>query len=550
MKSLKILTASTALAFGLTTGTPVLADPSSMFILDASGSMWGRLDDGRPKISVAREVLSSVTSKLPVSVNAGLIAYGHRRKGDCSDIELVHPISAAGGAAIGGKLNSLSPRGKTPITEALRLAAEKLTGQEDDRTIVLVSDGIETCEGDPCALAEALQKSDAGLKIHVVGYGVDADAQKQLQCVAEKGGGAYFPANDTSGLVEALSQVTESIATQETIVVEAPEVTEAADTIQLQIAGPGTIQLKLADWVKMPKYWKITNPETADEIAKVTEDSVSAMPGAYQLVWRHLEHGAQEVTLPEVVSVSSGQTTEVAIDTGLQLVPPTGEDKPYYWQLLTNDSDLENSFRKREPAAWYWVWDAVPVPPGDYTLIVRQSEHDHAEVNLGRISLDKGKLTQIALDQGLNLSWNADWDQIYYLKVTDAAGNETKFDGQGPIFLAPGTYDLALRLTEHNHSEADFGTITVSEKGFVDAKLTSGIKFDTQIPGEIKVTAKNLDTGKEASISWSGSSSNRWPPMPLGAGRYQIDMQIKGSAPMTIVPEVSIKPGQFITAKM
>jgi Ca-activated chloride channel homolog len=550
MKHLRVLTATTALAFGLTFSGVSQAEPTSMFILDASGSMWGRLDDGQAKISVAREVMGDLTARLPSSVNAGLIAYGHRRKGDCTDIELVHPVSAGGGSAISARLSSLVPRGKTPITEALRLAANSLTGKEDDRTIVLVSDGIETCSEDPCALAEALHNSDAGLKIHVVGYGVDATAQKQLQCVAEKGGGAYFRADDTTGLSSALTQVTESITSQETIVVETPVVAEAADTIQLQIAGPGTIKLKLADWVQLPKYWKITNPETAEEVAKVSEESIAAMPGAYQLVWRHLEHGAHEVTLPEVVEITSGETTEVSIDTGLQLVPPQREKRPYYWQLLTNDGDLEKGYRKREPAAWYSVWEAVPVPAGEYTLIVRQSEHDHSEVNLGKVSLEKGMLTQIPLDQGLNLAWNDAWDRIYYLKVTDQAGKETKFDGRGPVFLAPGSYKLALRLTEHNHSEADFGTITVPKKGFVDAKLTSGIKFDTQIPGEIKITATNLDTGTQSSISWSGSSSNRWPPMPLGPGRYKFDMKIKGSTSMTIIPEVSINPGQFITAKM
>ncbi|MBO6508637.1 MAG: VWA domain-containing protein [Roseibium sp.] len=550
MRHLKALSATTALTLGLAFSPASLAEPTSMFILDASGSMWGRLDDGQSKISVARDVMGKLTAELPSSVNAGLIAYGHRRKGDCSDIEVVHPISAAGGAAISKRLDALVPRGKTPITEALRQAANALTGKEDDRSIVLVSDGIETCSGDPCALAEALHKSDAGLRIHVVGYGVDATAQEQLQCVAEKGGGVYFKANDTSGLTDALTRVTESLAAPETLMVEAPVVEETTETIHLQIAGPGTIKLKLADWVQMPNYWKITNPETAEEVAKVTDDSVAAMPGAYQLVWRHLEHGAQEVTLPEVVEVAPGETTEVSIDTGLRLVPPQGEKRPYYWQLLTNVEDLKNDYRKREPAAWYRVWDAVPVPPGDYTLIMRQSEHDHSEVNLGKITLQKGKLTQVPLDQGLNLAWNDDWGRIYYLKVTDEAGKETKFDGRGPVFLAPGSYKLSLRLTEHNHSEADFGTIVVPEEGFVDARLTSGIKFDTKITGEIKVTATNLDTGSESSISWSGSSSNPWPPMPLGPGRYKFDMKLKGSAPMTIIPEFTIKPGQFITAKM
>ncbi len=549
-KSTFLSAAATALACGLASPSPLQAAPASMFILDASGSMWGRLADGKPKIAVARDVMGKLTSELPSSVSAGLIAYGHRKKGDCSDIEVVQSLSANGGVSIGQRLEQLVPKGKTPISDALTLAAQTLTGLEDDRTIVLVSDGLETCSGDPCAVAEALHKSDANLKIHVVGYGVDKTAQKQLQCVAMKGGGAYFKANDTSGLTDALTQVTQSISTQKEIVVEAPVVEETAPATEIQILGPGTIKLKLADWVKMPKYWKITDPETGEETAKVKTDSVPAMPGDYQLVWRHLEHGATEVNLPEIISVSSGKVTEVSIDTGLQLMPPEGMKRPYYWQLLTSDAELEKQFRKRDAAANYKVWDAVPVPEGKYTLILRQSEHDHVEVNLGKVEIEKGKLSRLPLDQGLNLQWHDAWKDIYYLKVTDEAGVERKFDGRGPVILAPGKYKLALRLTKHLHSEADFGEITVPEQGFVDAKLTSGIKFDTAIKGEIKLTMTELDSGAVTTVGWSGSSSYPWPPIPLAPGRYKFDMKLKGSQPMTIVPELKIEPGQFITAKM
>ena len=121
------------------------------------------------------------------------------------------------------------------------------------------------------------------------------------------------------------------------------------------------------------------------------------------------------------------------------------------------------------------------------------------------------------LDQGLNLQWNDDWENIYYLLMTDEAGREHKFRKRGPVILAPGRYKIALRLTEHNHSEAEFGEIVVGETGFVDAQLTSGIKFNTKIEGEIAIFAVNLESGEEAKIHWSRSSSNPWPAMPLGA---------------------------------
>jgi Ca-activated chloride channel family protein len=530
------------------------AEATSIFILDASGSMWGRLPDRKAKIIAAREVMADLVGKLPHSVSAGLIAYGHRKKGDCGDIEIVQKVQSGGGAAIAAQLDRLVPRGKTPISDALKLAGEKLTGIEDPTTIVLISDGIETCNGDPCAVAEALTKASSKLNIHVVGYAVDAKARAQLQCVAEKGRGRYFTADDTGGLSEALKRVTESIKTAtplraeepkvEAPKVEAPNAAAVSEQVTINIAGLGTIRLKLGSWTQMPKYWKVLNPETGEVIAETKEAEIAVMPGQYQIAWRHLEHGAKEVVLPQVVDVRSGETAEAFITTGVQLVPPQGLERPYYWQLLPDAADTNKAFREREPAAWYWVWDAVPVPAGRYTLVMRQTEHGHQEVDLGQIDLAEGKLTQMPLDQGINLQWPEDWGDIEYLKLTDKAGHEMKMEYRGPVILAPGKYKLAVRLTEHGHTEAPFGEVTVPEKGFVDTKLTSGITFDTKIKGEFTVYAVNLDTDEEAVMR------NRWGPMPLGAGRYWFDLKLGNGEREMIVPEMTIEPGQFITAKM
>ncbi len=546
MKKFSIYLSLIGLLTGLFTG-PAFAEKSSLFILDASGSMWGQLPDRQSKIKAAKSVLSDVVGKLPTSLSAGLIAYGHRRKGDCADIEMVQKLEVGGSQKIAETLTRLTPRGKTPLSDSLKMAGVALTGVEDSSTIVLVSDGIETCKGDPCAVAEALAKSHANLKIHVVGYAVDGVAAKQLQCIAEKGRGAYFTADNTDGLSRALTEVTESIRSDKPVEVAPPvePVVEKAETTTLKIMGPGTIRLKLAAWAKQPKYWKILDPETGEVIAKTSKPEMAVMPGSYQIAWRHLEHGAHEVVIPQVIDVKSGKISEALINTGIQLVAPKGMKRPYYWQLLPHESDLKKSFRSRAPAAWYSVYDAVPVPAGDYTLVYRQGEHGWSEVNLGKISLKDGELLKLPLDQGINLTWRKEWgDRIYYLQLTDQNGNKLRMRKPGLTILPEGTYKIALRLKEHGWRSAPFGEVTVPSEGFVDPKLTSGITFETQIKGEFTVYAVNLDTSEETSMT------RKWGPMPLGAGRYRFDLHMKGAKRQTIVPEVAIKEGQFIKAEM
>lgn len=550
MKPVSIRSLSLGLALASSLVLQAGAEPTSMFILDASGSMWGRLPDNQMKIVAARETMGRLVGALPDSVSAGLIAYGHRRKGDCGDIELVQEARAGGGSKIAAIIGSLQPRGKTPISDALKLAGEKLAGNEDRSTIVLVSDGIETCQGNPCAVAAALAASQASLTVHVIGYAVDQATRAQLQCIAEKGRGRYFTADNVSGLKSALTTVTDSIRNSEPVPVEpvsvkAPAAADTGTAVTIEIAGPGTIRLDMADWARLPKYWKVLNPETGEEIAKTDGREISVMAGDYQIAWRHLEHGAQEVNLPQIVTVEPGRVTEAPIRTGLQLVPPAGTEPPYYWQLLPEGAKIRKSFRGRDAAAWYSVWDAVPVPAGAYTLLIRQSEHDHSEANLGRVVLEQGQLLQLPLDQGVNVAWNSAWgDEVYNITFTDAAGQQVKTDTSGPLFLAPGTYQVSLRLTQQNHRDAPFGTVKVGETGFADAMLTSGIAFDTGIEGEFRLTATELDSGETAVMN------NSWGPMPLGAGRYRFDLRMKGSKAQTIIPELEIRPGQFITAKM
>lgn len=174
-----------------------------IIILDASGSMWAQID-GKPKLEIARESLRTVLQSVPADDEIGFMAYGHREKGSCDDIQLIVPPQAGSASAISAAADSLKFLGKTPLTAAVKQAAEALKYTEDKATVVLITDGLETCGGDPCALGKELEASGVDFTADVVGFGLTADEGKQIACLADNTGGKYIQASDEKALQEAL----------------------------------------------------------------------------------------------------------------------------------------------------------------------------------------------------------------------------------------------------------------------------------------------------------------------------------------------------------
>ncbi len=141
----------------------------------------------------------------------GLMAYGHRRKGDCNDIELLSRPGKPSPDAFQKMVDSLQPKGMTPITASVRQAAEALKYTENKATIVLVSDGEETCKADPCALGRELEAAGIDFTVHVVGFDLpEGKARAQLQCLAKSTGGRYVEARDAAALNKALGQIAQA----------------------------------------------------------------------------------------------------------------------------------------------------------------------------------------------------------------------------------------------------------------------------------------------------------------------------------------------------
>ncbi|WP_395376415.1 VWA domain-containing protein [Marinicella sp. W31] len=192
---------------GLVLALVVSAEDKAIVVLDASGSMWGQID-GQPKITLAKDVFTDLIEDWDQSVALGVTVYGHRSKGDCNDIESVYPVSALDGPRLQQIIQGISPKGKTPLARAVKQAAEELKFTEDKATVILISDGKESCDADPCAMAGELEKLGVDFTAHVIGFDVDAETQAELRCMAETTGGHYYDADGAAELGEALKQVT------------------------------------------------------------------------------------------------------------------------------------------------------------------------------------------------------------------------------------------------------------------------------------------------------------------------------------------------------
>ena len=185
--------------------SPALAEaPRSIIVMDGSGSMWGQID-GRAKLEIARETVATVLGGIPVDQELGLMAYGHREKGNCSDIELIVSPAPGTGAEIAAQVAKMRFLGKTPLSESVRQAAEALRYGETAATVVLVTDGLETCDADPCALARELEATGLNFTAHVIGFGLSGAEGAQVACLATETGGQYLQASDARGLADALA---------------------------------------------------------------------------------------------------------------------------------------------------------------------------------------------------------------------------------------------------------------------------------------------------------------------------------------------------------
>jgi hypothetical protein len=215
-------------------------------ILDASGSMLQRIDGVR-RIELAKTALERLVGGIvPASTPFALRVFGHREAGSCrTDLEIpLAPLAAATATSRIGGIQALN-LAKTPIGASLALVPQDLAGVRGPIVVVLVTDGEETCEGDPAATIRTLRESGMDVRVNIVGFAIDEQQLREtFQEWSRLGNGRYVEANDGAELAVAMGsalalpfEVLDGNEVVATGIVDGPELRLAPGTYQVRLLG-------------------------------------------------------------------------------------------------------------------------------------------------------------------------------------------------------------------------------------------------------------------------------------------------------------------------
>lgn len=218
--SLYLLFCLQLLVFSASYGQKAAPPPQTtriLFILDASGSMFD-LMEGRTRMQVAKEILTELVDSLRSQQNLELAlrVYGHqfdKKYNNCNDTKLEVGFSKENHDAIIKKIKVIDPKGTTLIANSLLFAADDFPEDKNSRNVILlITDGIEACGGDPCAISLALQKKRIFLKPFIIGLGANASFEREFSCM-----GQYFDASDINTFKKVLKKIMEQTLSETTV---------------------------------------------------------------------------------------------------------------------------------------------------------------------------------------------------------------------------------------------------------------------------------------------------------------------------------------------
>ncbi len=426
--------------------------PNTILVLDGSGSMWGQID-GVAKITIAQDVVTDLLQTLPADERLGLMAYGHRERGNCTDIETLVDPAEGTREAIAAAVAGIKPLGKTPMTDSVIAAAEALRYTEDSATVILISDGVETCNPDPCAAARLLEEAGIDFTAHVIGFDVsgDAEALTQMQCIADETGGQFLSASNATELGAALNTV---VAEPEPVIVTGtfratlgdangplltdPVIWDLAGVLDGAQGNPVTAELTEGAYT-------VTAYRVVDEMTLEATFTVAG-PSAVQVVIPFPEpEPTASLTAPD--SVPGGSTFPVGWvgpDENLDTIRISPPGKRYFDFGYTDEGNPVQIIAPIEPGTYelsYWLRDSKQIATRAITV---------TEIPLG---LDAPDAVPVASD--FEVMWtgpDAKFDNIQ-IGTDDGRYSDFQYTERGnPVTLTaptePGTYVLRYKFLD------------------------------------------------------------------------------------------------------
>ncbi|GGA47983.1 hypothetical protein GCM10007416_21440 [Kroppenstedtia guangzhouensis] len=190
---------------------PKTMEHNVLILMDASGSMAERVD-GESKMNLAKKAVKDFASRLPKGTRVSLRVYGHKgsnsakdKKQSCESTEEVYPLGEYNPAEFEKSLNRFQPVGWTPLAASMEQAKDDLSshvGENVSNVVYVVSDGVETCGGDPVKAAQELSQSNIQAVVNIIGFDVDNAGDRALEAVAKAGDGEYISVHSREGLIK------------------------------------------------------------------------------------------------------------------------------------------------------------------------------------------------------------------------------------------------------------------------------------------------------------------------------------------------------------
>jgi Ca-activated chloride channel family protein len=508
--------------------------------------MWGRID-GTPKITVAKEVMSGLVADLPADSKTGLLAYGHRRKGDCADIESLVGLGPLDRETMIDRIQGLNPKGKTPITAAVKQAVDELRQIEASASVVLVSDGLESCGGDPCEAVRAARESGVDFRLHVVGFDLGDADPAQLQCMAEAGGGEYYTAANAEELTGALEA---AVAVKPGLVLEVTSNGERTPAwVYVHESGDDTVLMreKLGD---SPKG-HYRNP------LRIPLD-----PGTYDIRVAPTELDTDpEKTLTGLEIPDEGEM-ERSIDFSdgqLKLdVTANGEWERARIDIYRAGTEervvYENTYRKPEP---------FRLPPGDYDVRVTPKRLEAPAQWVRGVSVGAGEEVAESVDFSsgslkLDITANEERERaridIYHAGTEERVVYKNTYRKPKPFRLPPGDYDVRVTPKRLEAPVQWVRGVNLSAGEVVTKKVdfsVGAIKLDVTANGERERARVDIyQAGTEERVVYE-NTYRKPKPFRLPPGDYDVRVTPKRlEAPAQWVRGINLSAGEVVTKKV
>jgi len=481
----------------------------TIIILDASGSMWGEID-GEHKIDIARDVLSGTIKDWAASAELGLMAYGHNRKGDCTDIETLIEIGSVDPEAFTVKAAALNPKGKTPMTAAVQMAAEKLKYTEEKATVILISDGKESCDLDPCKIGASLEKTGVDFTAHVIGFGVAKDETKGMRCLAKSTGGMFLEAGNANDLKEAMADA-RSVVTDK----EEPRLDDATVSLPDKVVAGSVFK---AEWVGPKNSGDYLIVRTNDRKQqydyvyvggekKKSPSTLSApeTPGTYLVFYEVNEQTPLGQATLNVVPASATLTAPTTAVAGSELIVS--------WTGPNNEFDrivISNVGGKNEFSEAYAFGDRHPSPaklttpesPGDYEIrFVADGGKSLAKENL-TVTVASATISvperEIVAGNAVEFAWTGPNNEFDRLAIFSLDG-ENEFES---AYAFGDQYPSPAKISVPEKS-GDYELRFVTNGGKILSKKVLTVK-----PASASISAPDtIVASEEFDVTWSGPNN-------------------------------------------